>query len=39
MYSPINHQGDNKTASPTLSTFQQKHKGTPNQPQFDEYSS
>jgi len=39
MYSPINHHCDNETASPTLSTIQQKRKGMPNQQQFDKYSS
>jgi len=39
MYSPIFQHCDRKIASPILGTIQQERKGTPNQQQFDEYSS
>jgi len=39
MHSPINHHCDNKTVSPTLGTIQQERKETPDQQQFDKYSS
>jgi len=39
MYSPINQHRDRKIASPIPDTIQQKRKGTPDQQQFDKYSS